>query len=257
MISRLLFDRNFKNKFNLPPQFIWSVLGICIMPVAFVIPEIYSGNIDTPASVGLHPGAWSTQYLLYNIWLIFGISAAIITCGLSIVDFVVKKDISTPIVGGALFCVALYESFFLSIDKKNIRSLEQKRSSLAGLSVIFVIALSLAIPFTFFPQEIDVLVNIDNFITHPFELGILVIYLIQAFWFLPYFLIRFPSLFTRIMVLSVIPAAFSQLFMAIYQQPYDSFFNAAYFLRFINYLIHLLGISMNYIDTSRNEKNII
>jgi PAS domain S-box-containing protein len=45
--------------------------------------------------------------------------------------------------------------------------------------------------------------------------------------------------------------------MAIYQQPYDSFFNAAYFLRFINYLIPLLGISLNYIDTSRKEHRII
>lgn len=296
MISRLIFDKNFKNKFNLPPQFIWSVLCICILPVAFVIPQIYSGSGDTltPAT---RPGAWSTQYLLYNIWLIFGISASVITCALSFVDFVVKKDISTPIVGGSLFCVALYESFFLlsdnnfiefspgqasdiylkwfisrllhailltasiwyfiSIDKKNIRSLEQKRKSLAGLAAIFLLTLAVAIPLTIYPSDIGILANADNFITHPFELCILAIYLIQAFWFLPYFLIRFPSLFTRLMVLSIIPAAFAQLFMAIYQQPYDSFFNAAYFLRFVNYLIPLLGISMNYIDTSRKEKNII
>lgn len=296
MISRLLFDNNFKNKFNLPPQFIWSVLCICILPVAFVIPQLYSGSAAGPASVEIPYGAYSTKYLSYHIWLIFGISAAVITFALSFADFVVKKDISTPIVGGALFCVALYEGFFLvadnnfirfsssspndlylkwfisrllhailltasiwyfiSIDKKNIRSLEQKRRSLSGLAVIFFIILTIAIPVTFYIDDIGVLVT-NNFISHPYELGILVIYLIQAFWFLPYFLIRFPSLFTRLMVLSIIPAAFAQLFMAIYQQPYDSFFNAAYFLRFVNYLIPLLGISMNYIDTSRKEKNII
>ncbi|MBC8053621.1 MAG: PAS domain-containing protein [Sphingobacteriaceae bacterium] len=265
--------------------------------MAFVIPHLYSGGIDKIGAGGIPSSPLSTQYLLYNIWLIFGISAAIITCALSFVDFVVKKDISTPVVGGALICVALYESFFLlsdnnfirfstnsandiylkwfisrilhavlltasiwyyiSVDKKNIRSLEQKRKSLAGLTAIYFIALLIAILLTFYPQSIDILANNQNFITHPFELAILLIYLIQAFWFLPYFLIRFPSLFTRIMVLSVIPAAFAQLFMAIHQQPYDSFFNAAYFLRFINYLIPLLGISMNYIDTSRKEKNII
>lgn len=291
MISRLLLDRNFKNKFNLPPQFIWSVLCICIVPVIFVIPQL---NFESRGSLA---NPWSVQYLLYSIWLIFGISAAIITCALSLVDFAVKKDISTPIVGGVLICVALYESFFLfsdnnfiqissnsandiylkwfisrlmhallltgsiwyyiSIDKKNIRSLEQKKKSLSGLIGLFVFLLCVAIALTFYPDQIDFLVIRNNFITHPFELVILVIYLAQAFWFLPYFLIRFPSLFTRMMVLSIIPAAFAQLFMAIYKQPYDSFFNAAYFLRFINYLIPLLGISMNYIDTSRKEKNII
>lgn len=296
MISRLIFDRNFKNKFNLPPQFIWSVLCICIIPVIFVIPQLNFEHTNNGFPHG-DLNAFSAPYVLYNIWLIFGISAAIITCALSVVDFVVKKDISTPIVGGVLICVAIYEAFFLlsdnnflkipsnsandiylkwfisrlihallltgsiwfyiSIDKKNIRSLEQKKSSLTGLIIVFVILLCIAIPLTFYPDQIDVLVNTDNFITHPFELIILIIYLAQAFWFLPYFLIRFPSLFTRMMVLSIIPAAFAQLFMAIYKQPYDSFFNAAYFLRFINYLIPLLGISMNYIDTSRKEKNII
>ncbi len=296
MISRLLFDRNFKNKFNLPPQFIWTVFGVCILPVAFAIPQLFSGE-HYVKPVEIHPDHWSTQFLLYNIWLIFGISAAVITCALSFVDFVVKKDISTPIVGGALICVAIFEAFFLltdnnfirfsfysandiylkwfisrllhtllltgsiwyfiSVDKKSIRSLEQKRRALLGLLVVLLLVLAIVIPVTFLPKQIDILVNQNNFITHPFELLLLVIYLIQAFWLLPYFLIRFPSLFTRIMVLSIIPAAFAQLFMAIYQQPYDSFFNAAYFLRFINYLIPLLGISMNYIDTSRKEKNII
>ncbi|MEJ6981091.1 PAS domain-containing protein [Pedobacter sp. P351] len=242
-------------------------------------------------------GAWSAQYLLYNIWLIFGISAAIITCALSYVDFVVKKDISTPIVGGVFICVAMYEIifllsdnnftrissnaagdtyfswfvsrllhsilltcsiwYFISIEKKNIRSLDQKKKSLSALLVIFMLILSAAIAFTYYYQRAGILDYPESFITHPYEFVVLAIYLIQAFWFLPRFLIRFPSLFTRMMVLSIIPAAFAQLFMAIYHQPYDSYFNAAYFLRFINYLIPLLGISMNYIDTSRKEKNII
>ncbi|MGV3510251.1 MAG: hypothetical protein ACO1N7_13245, partial [Sphingobacteriaceae bacterium] len=231
MISRLLLDRNFKNKFNLPPQFIWSVLCICIVPVIFVIPQL---NFESRGSLA---NPWSVQYLLYSIWLIFGISAAIITCALSLVDFAVKKDISTPIVGGVLICVALYESFFLfsdnnfiqissnsandiylkwfisrlmhallltgsiwyyiSIDKRNIRSLEQKKKSLSGLIGLFIFLLCVAIVLTFYPDQIDFLVIQNNFITHPFELVILVIYLAQAFWFLPYFLIRFPSLFTR------------------------------------------------------------
>ena len=293
MISRLLFDRNFKNKFNLPPPFIWSVLSICIIPVIFVIPHLYQKNTEPAFSAGL----WSAQYLLFNVWLIFGISAAVITCALTLVDFVVKKDISTPIVGGTLICVALYETFFLfsdnnfiqfssisaddtylkwfvsrllhallltgsiwyyiSIAKKNIRSLEQKKRSLIGLLFVFMICLVLAIFLTVQLGQADILTSPDKFITHPFEFVILSIYLAQAFWFLPYFLIRFPSLFTRLMVLSIIPAAFAQLFMAIHHQPYDNFFNAAYFLRFINYVIPLLGISMNYIDTSRKEKNII
>jgi signal transduction histidine kinase len=295
VISRLLLDRNFKNKFKVPPHFVWSLLLICLLPVFFVIPQLHAGHDIRPDK--LSDGGWSTQYLLYNIWLIFGIAAAVITCALSIVDFVVKKDISTPIVGGVLICVALYEAFFLlfdnnfirfssisandtylkwfvsrmlhallltgsiwyyiAIDKKNIRSLEQKRRSLSSLLAIFIVVLVVAIPLTFYPKNIDVLVNRDQFISHPFELLVLAIYLIQAFWFLPYFLVRFPSLFTRIMILSIIPATVAQLFMAIYQHPFDNFFNSAYFLRFINYLTPLLGISMNYIETSRKENNII
>ncbi|MBC7915056.1 MAG: PAS domain-containing protein, partial [Pyrinomonadaceae bacterium] len=297
MISRLLLDRNFKNRFKLPPKLTGIVFFICILPVVFVIPQLNFAGLDHNISPDIHKSGWSTPYLLYNIWLIFGISAAVITCALSFVDFIVKKDISTPIVGGTLICVALYEAFFLlsdnnfiqvssssandtylkwfisrllhavllagsiwyyiSIDKKRIRGLDQKKRSLSGLLAVFFLILLCAIPLTLYNNQINILVNFNNFITHPFELGILAIYLVLALWFLPYFLIRFPSLFTRMLILSIIPAAFAHIFMAIYQQPYDSFFNAAYFLRFLNYLIPLLGISMNYIDTSRKENKII
>lgn len=297
MISRLLFDTNFKNRFKLPPKIVWVVFIICVLPVIFVIPQLNLSIASLLESSQSSKVTSSTQYLLYNIWLIFGISAAVITCALSFSDFIVKKDISTPIVGGALICVALYETFFLlsensfiqvpsnainspyahwfisrllhaflltcsiwyyvAIDKKNIRSLEQKKRSLTGLLAIFLLILFIAIPLTFYYKNIGFLVYPNNFITHPFEFVILFIYLLLAFWLLPYFLIRFPSLFTRMMILSIIPAVFAQMFMAIHQQAYDSFFNTAYFLRFVNYFLPLLGISMNYIETSRKENRII
>lgn len=297
MISRLLFDNNFKNRFKLPPKIIWIVFIICLLPVFFTIPQLaFSDDYNSSFVIGNHT-RWSTHYLLYSIWLIFGISAAVITCALSFSDFIVKKDISTPIVGGALICVALYETFFLlsdnnfirispfgandpylqwfisrllhaslltgsiwyyvAIDKKSIRSLEQKRKSLTILLSIFLITLLIAIGATFYYKSVHLLIYPNNLVSHPFELVILVFYLFLAFWLLPYFLIRFPSLFTRMLILSVIPAVFAQIFMSIHQHVYDSFFNTAYFLRFVNYFIPLLGISMNYIETSRKENRII
>ena len=59
------------------------------------------------------------------------------------------------------------------------------------------------------------------------------------------------------LVLSIIPAVFAQVFMAIYRQPFDPLFNLAYFFHFLSCLVPLAGICMNYIETNRTEKQII
>ncbi|WP_199117201.1 PAS domain-containing protein [Pedobacter sp. ASV28] len=68
---------------------------------------------------------------------------------------------------------------------------------------------------------------------------------------------RFHGVFSKLLVLSIAPLFLAQLFMALSSQAFDSYFNAAHYLRFISYIVPLVGIVLNYVETVRNEQRMI
>ncbi|QEK52381.1 PAS domain-containing protein [Pedobacter aquae] len=56
----------------------------------------------------------------------------------------------------------------------------------------------------------------------------------------------YPSIFSQLLVLSMIPAIFAAVHMSIASFPFDANYNVAQFLRLITYFIPLTGISLNY-----------
>lgn len=291
-----------QNKFNLPKGVLWTTLALSIIPSILVVGGISIAgenwtilppkNPVTTNIIDPDTGMLMMGQVFYNIWVIFGIASALIVGILAFVDYHVKKDISTPIVGSALLCTGLYDAYFLlissqkidldalysswfisrmlhatllvlgtwyflSIKRKNMRNVKQKNTLLTRIIVLFALLLFLAVYATGSEQRISPLVATNTFITHPFEFIPLTIYLLWGFFILPKFISRYPSIFSRMLILSVIPAAFAQSFMAAHYHTFDSLFNIAHFLRAINYIVPLFGISMNYIETIRNEKKII
>ena len=148
---------------------------------------------------------------------------------------------------------------YLKIKLKNLRSIEQKNrmirrtvmiSILAGLTCVVVIAntdiiLPKKVAFAHF-GEIDLL----SFLP-------LIFLFIWAAFYLPKFMFRFQSIFSKLLILSIVPLFLAQLFMALSSTAFDTYFNAAHYLRFISYLVPLAGIILNYVETVRNEQKMI
>ncbi|HEY0898816.1 MAG TPA: ATP-binding protein, partial [Sphingobacteriaceae bacterium] len=235
--------------------------------------------------------------VFYNLWMIFGIASAIIVSCLAFADYYVKKDIATPIIGTALLCAALFDAFYfitysnqtqltdnlseqinlrwfisrilhssllilgtlfyLGVRKKDTLSDSKKQALLIRITVFFGILLAIAIYFTGQGNSFTPVVLPHSLITHPLALIPLVMYLIWGMLILPAFIKQNNSIFSKMLVLSMIPAILAQCFMATHQHAYDSLFNIAYFLRAVNYIVPLFGIGMNYMDTIRNEKKVI
>lgn len=148
---------------------------------------------------------------------------------------------------------------YLRIKSKNLRSSKQKikiiwrtalTSILAGTTCVMLIAnTGIILPqkkaFTQF-GEIDVL----SFLP-------LLFLLIWAIFYLPKFMSRFHSIFSKMLILSIVPLFLAQLFMALSATAFDTYFNAAHYLRFISYLVPLAGIILNYVETVRNEQKML
>jgi len=242
-------------------------------------------------------GMLMTGPVFYNLWMIFGIASAVIVSCLAFADYYVKKDIATPIIGTALLCAALFDAFYfitysnqtevtdnlnvqinlrwfisrilhssllicgtlfyLSIRRKEELSDAQKKALLIRITLLFGILLAVAIYFTGKENRFTPLIQSHSFITHPLALIPLILYLVWGILILPAFIKQNPSVFSKMLVLSIVPAILAQCFMATHQHAYDSLFNVAYFLRAVNYIVPLFGIGMNYMDTIRNEKKVI
>ncbi len=240
-------------------------------------------------------GLLLTGPVFYNLWMIFGIASAMIISCLAFADYYVRKEISTPIIGSALLCAALYDmfyfvlfsnqtgfssgtgdqiyqswfisrvlhssllltgtAFYLGIRHKGSQSAGQKKALLYRILLIFALMLGAAIYFT--GTDMAGLIRKEAVLTHPLALIPLVIYLAWTAMIFPASNRNQPSVFTKMLLLSVIPAVLAQCFIATHSDTYDSLFNLAYFLRAVNYTVPLLGISISYMDTIRNEKKVI
>jgi len=148
---------------------------------------------------------------------------------------------------------------YLKIKAKNLRREEQKKKIiyktasfcvLAGITCVIIIANTDAILRR--RKMISQFAQIDLFSFLP-----LIFLFIWAAFYLPKFMLRFHSIFSKFLILSIAPLFFAQLFMALSTSAFDTYFNAAHYLRFLGYLVPLTGIILNYVATVRNEQRII
>ncbi len=150
-------------------------------------------------------------------------------------------------------------AFYLKLKSKNLRLPEQKSRIIRRTTIICVIAgitcvLIIANTSTILQRKLilDRMVQIDLLSFLP-----LIFLFIWAAFYLPKFMLRFHSIFSKLLILSIAPLFLAQLFMALSTTAFDTYFNAAHYLRFISYLVPLAGIILNYIETVRNEQRII
>jgi hypothetical protein len=128
----------------------------------------------------------------------------------------------------------------------------------------FVIFMSLIL-FLLTATGINILLNtitvprlqFDNlFISRPFDLLPLIVYLILAIFLLPNFIKHYKSVFTTALLLSLIPASILQLHLSTENiHSHNSDYVIELYLKTLTYLIPFSGILINYYITVRKEIN--
>ncbi|SOD19792.1 PAS domain-containing protein [Pedobacter xixiisoli] len=148
---------------------------------------------------------------------------------------------------------------YLKIKAKNLRTPEQKIKIIyktaaicivAGVTCVFIMANTDAILQR--KQALNEISPIDLLSFLP-----LIFLFVWAAFYLPKFMLRFHGIFSKLLILSIAPLFLAQLFMALSTYAFDTYYNAAHYLRFLSYLVPLAGIILNYIETVRNEQRII
>ena len=88
-----------------------------------------------------------------------------------------------------------------------------------------------------------------------FEMIPLAVYLFAAYYLLPKYCERLPTVFAKSLLLSMIPAVAAQLYMTFGSlELFDNNFNISHFLIAAVYFIPFVGLSLNYLEAHKKEK---
>lgn len=225
-------------------------------------------------------------------WAAFTI--AIVTCIMAFTTYVIKREVATPVIGVALLCAGSMDAFhtlaatrlidavasnenlipftwaicrlfnslicligvsyFLFFDElKEVKRRKGLKTILSfsifflaiSYAVIHICATSETLPQTQFPNML---------ITRPWDIYPFVVYFFSTFVFYKFYK-KYPTPFTHALVISTIPDLAVQLYMSFGSSAlFDNYFNIAHFLKIIAYLVPLLGLIFDYLETHRKVK---
>ncbi|MGH1375404.1 MAG: PAS domain S-box protein [Alphaproteobacteria bacterium] len=216
------------------------------------------------------------------------VSIALLTVLLSFAHFGISKDVTTPIIGIAMFCSGMMDAFHTMAAMRLIEAsapntdlipftwalsrtfnaaimmigiaiclrLDLTRTKAALKTIIMIsagfgITAYLLIHFAARSPYLPQTQYPDAFITRPLDALPLALFIIIAplFWRL---YLKNPNFLTASMVLTLIPAAILEVHMAFGSSHlFDNHFNIAHFLKIIEYFIPFIGLSLEYIRTHR------
>src|SRR5690606_36841048 len=202
-------------------------------------------------------------------------------------DFKIKRDISTPLVGITLLCIAILDMLHLLIAEgaivlklpfsdavyiswlygrvlnasfliigtgtlliirpKWIRRVEQKIKFLKIIGSVFIlITLLTSISLYALDAVPDFVKKETGFIRQPSEFFTVILFFIWGALIMPKVLKTSPTIFSRLLILSIIPAIFAAIHMSVSLTLFDADYNIAQFLKLFTFIIPLAGISLNY-----------
>ena len=119
----------FENKYNIPEKIIWWIIAFCVLPL---ILNLFGINFGLAA---IHLSPYRVLKLfefeheegireilhgraIHTIFVSLSMAIAFLTVVLAFIDFRIKGEVSTPIVGVALFCSGLLETFHILISTR-------------------------------------------------------------------------------------------------------------------------------------------
>ncbi len=300
----------FQNKFNIPERIIWVIAFICALPLVLHILGVNFGFVNGQMNLGMISRLIEFENqrdlqevlrgrYLHTIFVSFSIAIAFLTIILAFIDFRIKGELSTPIVGVALFCSGLFYTFHVLVSTNLVhapnqqfyltsftwffcrlfhasvlilgvsiflirsKSLQERiirnsRKFVFYITVIFVLLTCITILILFKDTNIPRMVFPYRNIARPYDLIPLSLYIVSGFYIFPKFYEKYPSIFSQTLILSMIPAIATQLYMAFgSEELFDNNFNISHFMTAFTYFIPFIGLSLNYLQTHRNERRVI
>lgn len=290
---------------RLPRWLIGSIIGICVLPILLTIVGVDFGLVSSQKldeslrNVSSDKLSDTIYYVLGGSFLhtILEWSAfctAIFTVILSFTYFHIKRDITTPILGVALFCAGMMDAFHTLAADRLISAIADNTNlipftwaicrlfnaliMLIGVSLLliakpqqfkhgspFILGTSLLfsaiaygiIHFCATSRVLPETMYPDALVTRPWDVIPLLLFLGAGLLVYPQFDQRYPSLFSHALIVSTIPNVVTQLHMAFgSKQLFDSDFNIAHFLKIIAYLVPLTGLILDYNYTYRRVDRI-
>lgn len=218
-------------------------------------------------------------------------STAIFTVFFSFIHFYLKGDVVTPIISVSLFSAGCMDAFHTLAADRLIQGVAdnnnlipftwaicrlfnalillggisfflieqpQKRNRgigfvvfasliccLIAFCIVSICAHSATLPPTTFPNSI---------VTRPWDIAPLILFIFAGLVVFPRFYNKYPTLFSHALVISVIPQVATQIHMVFGSTAlFDNHFNIAHFLKIIAYLVPFLGLSLDYIQTYKEQ----
>lgn len=285
-------------------QFVWAVFAISVLP--FMLNHLgvdfgsqaqlfpwsealdMTGHEKADAMFNQLSGAFSHTILEWSAFC-----TALFTVFLAFVNFRIKGDVVTPIIGMAFFWAGCMDAFHTLAADRLIDASAENRNLIpftwaicrsfnaliliAGVSIlllrgpgkktktsfVFVSVVSLFFGLAAYAiihlcatsQTLPETMFPDALVTRPWDIIALVLFLISGVVLYPMFHRRHRTYFSQALVISVIPDVATQMHMSFGSTAlFDNHFNIAHFLKIITYLVPFAGLLFGYIQTFREEK---
>jgi len=156
--------------------------------------------------------------------------------------------------------ISLGIAFYLMPGRKGtaaaVKTVEKRFGHfLVFVAFVFAVVTFATIIFLFLSSNVSESAYPYRNIARQFELLPLAVYLFAALYLLPRYCERLPTVFSKSILLSMIPATAAQLYMTFGSlELYDNSFNISHFLNAAAYFIPFAGLCLNYLEAHRNEK---
>ncbi|MEM6502908.1 MAG: ATP-binding protein [Cyanobacteria bacterium P01_C01_bin.89] len=286
---------------RLPLHLVVGITVVCLIPFVMQLvgidfgspspppPDPSLGNLSPPALSDMLHRSLSGSFLHTILeWSAF--CTAIFTVILSFTYFNIKRDITTPILGVALFCAGMMDAFhtlaadrlidavadntnlipftwaicrlfnvlivlvgvsLLLVTKPN--RFQRRSPFIVGVSLLFGVIAYGTIRFCATSNVLPETMYPTMVITRPWDVIPLILFLFAGLFIYPQFDRRYPSLFSHALIISTIPNVVTQLHMAFGSSTlFDSDFNVAHFLKIVAYFVPLTGLILDYNYTYRH-----
>lgn len=269
-----------------------SLLGFSFAshPIPFDLtaaPEMTKGELIDAMFYRL-TGAFSHALLEWTAFC-----AALFTVILAFSHYSITRDITTPIIAIALFSAGCMDAFHTLAAARLIEAVAPNKDLIPFTwaicrifnALIMIVGVSMFlfrnVSYKHLGGQFIVLVSLifgviaysiisycansailpqtqypNAFITRPYDVIPLVLFLFAGVYLYPKFYRKVPNLFTHALIISAIPEVVVEIHMAFGSSAlFDNHFNIAHFLKIIAYVIPLVGLSLDYARTYREQKN--
>ncbi len=257
----------------LPTWLIWSVGAVCALPLL-----LHLIGVESASSAAGDATATVTHVLLD--WT--AVCAAIMTAALAFIHFRITRDVTTPVIGMALLSAGCMDAFHVLAAVRFIGEpapdrllpftstlsrlfpaiilvsgvalmLRRRQETFPGkrfvtyASVGFVLAATLTIQICTWIPRLPQTIFPDSFVTRPYDLIPLLLFLGAGIPLFTLFHRRHRSLFTHALLISLIPAISMGMYMAFGSSAqFDARFHAAHALKIVMYGVPLAGLLLEY-----------